>query len=549
MNRSDSIRRLPAHPDSVDILIVGGGATGLSAALDAQSRGHSVVLVERHDFAKGSSSRSTKLVHGGVRYLRQGNISLVRDALRERALLLRNAPHLVKSSDFIIPCSRRWEVPYYLFGLKIYDLLAGKLGMAPSRSLSASETMELLPGLGGNGLKGGVVYQDCQFDDTRLALTLALTATSRGAILLNYFRCDDLLKEGDRVTGVRASDLESGRVHEIRARCVINATGVFVDALRGMDDPAAKPLVSQSQGVHLVLPATFLPGDRALMVPKTDDGRVFFAVPWNGRIIVGTTDTLVPRVELEPRPLEEEISFLLRHAARFLARKPSACDVLSVYTGLRPLVNRSARRGRSASISRDHFIQASESGMITITGGKWTTCRKMAEDVIDVAEQHSGLPRLPCITHNLPLHGSGDDLPPTGDPLRVYGTDASRIHDLLNKDPDLARPLHPRLPVLRAEVVWQARHEMARSVEDVLARRTRCLTLDARASAEVAKDVGFLLADALGWTAAQRKTSVEEFLGLASASVIPHPSLPSTPSPSDPAPFPQSSEPISLVRQ
>jgi glycerol-3-phosphate dehydrogenase len=511
--RSQSLQQLTQRSRPFDIVIIGGGATGLSAALDAASRGHEVALVERHDFAKGTSSRSTKLVHGGVRYLRQGDISLVRDALRERALLQRNAPHLVRARDFIIPVRRWWQGPFYGIGLKMYDALAGKLGWEPSRWLDRKETLHALPGVNPDKLQGGVLYQDGQFDDARLALTLARTAADHGAVVLNHCACRGLLKSNGRISGVRVEDAETGDTYEIAARCVLNATGVFVDEVRRQDESSAAPIVKASQGAHVVLPAEFLPGSRALMVPETDDGRVFFAVPWHGRVIIGTTDTPVPETGEEPRALADEIEFLISHAARYLSRAPGRGDVLSVFAGLRPLVAKGAATS-TAALSRDHFIQVADSGLITITGGKWTTCRKMGEDAIDTAEKSACLTPRHCVTRDLALHaachrGAEDDH------LHVYGRDAERVRDLAAGDPDLAARLHPRLPYLRAEVVWQAREEMARTVEDVLARRTHALLLDARAAIEAANDTAALLARELGWTSAQAAKSAESFRELA----------------------------------
>jgi glycerol-3-phosphate dehydrogenase len=502
-----------------DVVVIGGGATGLSAALDAASRGHRVALVEREDFAKGTSSRSTKLVHGGVRYLRQGDIGLVRDALRERALLQRNAPHLVHAADFIIPVRHWWQGPFYALGLKVYDWLAGSLAWAPTSWLGKEETQALLPGVNPEGLQGGVMYQDGQFDDSRLALTLARTAADHGAVMLNYMSCEGLIKERGRVCGLRLRDSLSGQEMEVKCRAVINATGVFVDAVRRQDEAQAAPVVKVSQGVHLVLPAEFLPGKRALMVPETDDGRVFFAVPWHGRTIVGTTDTAVPSAELEPRPLREEIDFLMSHAARFLARAPARADVLSVFVGLRPLVARAASASTSA-LSRDHYIEVSDSGLITITGGKWTTCRKMGEEVMDVAEKVAGLAPLACVTRDLPLHGAMEP-GPEADHLAVYGRDATALRVLAEQQPEWGKLLHPKLPYLRAEVIWQARHEMACSVEDVLARRTHALLLDAEAARQAAPLTGNLLAAELGWTPQQKAESIAAFQALAEGRLMP----------------------------
>ncbi len=518
MNRDRLFSQLAAQSGPFDIAIIGGGATGLGAAVDAASRGHSVVLIEQSDFAKGTSSRSTKLVHGGVRYLKQGNVSLVLEALRERGLLVRNAPHLVHSLPFVIPSYHWWEGPFYGIGLKVYDTLAGQLGLEPSRYLTREEIIEQLPTLETEGLDGGVIYHDGQFDDARLAIHLARTAVNHGAVALNHTRCVGLMKENGHVIGVRAECVETGAQHEIRAKCVINATGVFVDAVRQMDDQKAENIVAPSQGVHLVLPREFLPGASAIMIPKTDDGRVLFAVPWHGRVIIGTTDTPVERVSVEPRALPEEIEFLMTHAARYLTRDPRPRDVLSIYAGLRPLVAMK-NADSTAALSRDHTILVSDSGLITITGGKWTTYRRMAEDVIDHAEMIGGIGLKRCVTHELMIHGSATVLDQT-DPLAVYGSDAAEIRDLMRQQPALAEKVHPKLELTAAEVVFHVRHEMARTVGDVLARRSRSLLFDAQSSMAAAPRVGALMAAELGWDAEKTAHEVSRFQTLATGYLL-----------------------------
>ena len=518
MNREHLFSQLTAHSGPFDIAIIGGGATGLGAAVDAASRGHSVVLVEQSDFAKGTSSRSTKLVHGGVRYLKQGNVSLVLEALRERGLLVRNAPHLVHSLPFVIPSYHWWEGPFYGIGMKVYDTLAGQLGLEPSRYLSREEMMKLLPTLETAGLEGGVVYHDGQFDDARLAIHLARTAVNHGAVVLNHTRCCGLMKEKGHIIGVKAECVETGQQLEIRARCVINATGVFVDAVRHMDDSKAENIVAPSQGVHLVLPREFLPGDSAIMIPKTDDGRVLFAVPWHGRVIIGTTDTPVHHATLEPRALPDEIAFLMTHAARYLTRDPRPSDVLSVYAGLRPLVAMKNSES-TAALSRDHTILVADSGLITITGGKWTTYRRMAEDVVDHAEMIGGFGMKHCVTPGLMIHGSATVLDPH-DPLAVYGSDAADIRALAVREPEWAGKVHPRLDLTCAEVVFHARHEMARTVGDVLARRSRSLLLDAQSSMSAAPRVGALMAAELGWDAEKTWHEVDRFQKLACGYIL-----------------------------
>ncbi|MCZ7534227.1 MAG: glycerol-3-phosphate dehydrogenase/oxidase [Acidimicrobiia bacterium] len=496
MNRDEATTQIAAS-DVWDVVIIGGGATGLGAAVEASSRGYRTLLVEQSDFAKGTSSRSTKLVHGGVRYLKQGNVSLVLEALKERGRLIHNAPHLVKNLPFIVPRYDWWEGPFYGVGLRVYDMLAGKLGLGPSRNLDVGETLELIPTLEPDGLRGGTVYHDGQFDDARLAITLALTAVDHGAVVANHVRVAGLVKTSGLVAGVIAQDVESGAEYTIMARVVVNATGVFVDDIIAMDQPGAKPMLQPSQGVHLVLPRSFQPGEAAIMVPKTDDGRVLFAVPWLDRVVVGTTDTPIDTTSLEPRALPEEIEFLLTHAARYLTHDPDPDDVLSVYAGLRPLV-RVDNEDLTSELSRDHTVVIGSSGLVTVTGGKWTTYRKMGEDVIDRAIAVGGLEERPSVTESLHLHGYVDDHDTLGVGLSEYGSDASTIREIIAMDESLGDLLHPRLPYVGAEIVWATRSEMARTVEDVLARRTRSLLLDARASAEIAPRAAALMATELG---------------------------------------------------
>ncbi len=514
MHRDEMIRNVRERAGRQlpwDIAVIGGGATGVGVAVDAAARGLSVVLVEAHDFGKGTSSRSTKLVHGGVRYLEQGNIPLVMSALKERGLMRRNAPHLVHDLAFIVPNYSWWEAPFYGIGLKLYDLLAGKYGFGTSRLLSKEETLERLPALEPEELRGGVIYYDGQFDDARLLIHLAMTAADHGATLLNYCPATGLKRDADGyVNGVIARDEETGEELNIPAKIVVNATGVFTDSVRQMADPAAEALVVTSQGIHLVFDRSFLKGDTALMVPKTSDGRVLFVIPWHGHAVAGTTDTPVDAPSLEPRPLEEEIEFVLETAARFFVRPPSRKDVLAVFVGLRPLVK---GEGKTSALSRDHVIHVDTSGLLTITGGKWTTYRHMAEDTVDHAITLGKLPDYECTTKNLRIHGYMENSAALGS-LEVYGSDAEAIRTLAH-DPTLAAQLHPALPYIAAEVVWAARVEMARTVEDVLARHTRALFLNADAAMAMAGPVARLLASELGrdeaWIAAQ----VAEFCALA----------------------------------
>ena len=518
LDRETARRAVAEATDPWDLVIVGGGATGLGCAIDAAARGYKTLLLERDDLAKGTSSRSTKLVHGGVRYLRQGNVSLVLEALKERGLLLKNAPHLVHDLAFVVPNYAWWEGPFYGVGMKVYDLMAGRSGFGRSRRLSREETVERLPTIEPEGLDGGVVYYDGQFDDARLAVNMAQTAAEQGAAILTYCEVMGLTKDGVEVSGVEARDLETGETHTIPARVVINATGVWTDRVRHMDDPAAPPMVQASQGVHIVLDREFLPGDHAIMVPKTDDGRVLFAIPWRDVVVVGTTDTPVDGAAAEPRPLDEELDFLLRHAARYLTRDPSPADVRSTFAGLRPLVANPSAEGGTAALSRDHVLHIADSGLVTITGGKWTTYRKMAEDTVDQASVLAGLPERPCPTEDLPIHGAGGA---ADGPLAVYGSDADAVQALMDDDPALNEPLHPARPVRAGQVVWAARNELARTVEDVLSRRTRELLLDARASVEMAPRVASLLAAELGRDEAWEREQVEAYAALAEGYLVP----------------------------
>ena len=512
MNRQDSIAALKDPSQEWDVLIIGSGATGLGAAVDSASRGYRTLLLEQEDFCKGTSSRSTKLVHGGVRYLQQGNIVLVREALHERGLMYQNAPHLVHDLSFVIPIYSWWGGPFYGVGMKTYDMLAGKLNLAPSKVLSLDQTLKHIPTVAKKGLKRGVLYHDGQFDDARFAVSLALTLDGLGGTAINYMPVTTLLKENGRTCGVKAEDKESGDVFEIRSRVVINATGVFSDGVRSMDDASNTPVVAPSQGVHMVLPRRFLPGNSAIMIPSTSDGRVLFAIPWHGHVLVGTTDTPVQATSLEPRPLEQELEFLATHARKYLDLKPEPSDVLSVFAGLRPLVKASGTKD-TKTLSREHTILVSKSNLVSIIGGKWTTYRKMAEDVVSKAASVAGLSEAPSKTKSLAIHGATKDLE-LGH-YGVYGSDAALLIALAEENSEWKVPLVPGLPYTQVELIWAVRHEMARTVEDVLARRTRALFLNAPACIKAAPMVGKLLAQELGHDEAWGRTSADAFIQLA----------------------------------
>jgi glycerol-3-phosphate dehydrogenase len=519
VNRDEMIARLEEQHEPWDFIVIGGGATGVGIAVDAASRGYDVLLLEQHDFGKGTSSRSTKLVHGGVRYLEQGNVSLVMEALKERGILRQNAPHLVGNLAFVVPSYDWWEAPFYGLGLKVYNVLAGKYGFGVSEVLSREQTLESLPTIRTEGLRGGVVYYDGQFDDARLLVNLVQTAAEQGATLLNYAPVVAITKGGDGfVDGVVMQDLEGGRERAVRARVVINAAGPFADGVRRLAEPGAPPLIAPSQGIHLVLHHSFLPGSSAIMVPHTRDGRVMFAIPWHGHTLVGTTDTPIPEATLEPRPLEEEVAFVLETAGQYLHKAPARGDVLGVFVGIRPLV-RSGDSRITAALSRDHTVHIDASGLLTTTGGKWTTYRHMAEDTVTQAAVLARLPEKPCVTRTLNIHGFHPHAQRFG-ALAAYGSDALAIHDLVRIDQRLGTPLHESLPYTRAEVVWAARVEMARTVEDVLARRCRALFLNARAAVEMAPEVAALMARELGRDAVWRQREVAAFTELAKQYVV-----------------------------
>ena len=506
MNRTEMYRRLETHAGAWDMVVVGGGATGAGVAIDGASRGYDVLLLEQSDFGKGTSSRSTKLAHGGVRYLEQGNVSLVMEALKGRGLLLQNARHLVHNLGFVVPNYDWWEAPFYGIGLKLYNLLAGKYGFGASEILSREETLERLPTINTDGLRGGVVYFDGQFDDSRLLINLLATAGELGATVLNYAQVTGICKDRDGfLNGVQVRDMEDGCEFDVAARVVVNATGPFTDEMRRKADPSAEPMIAPSQGIHLVLDGSFLAGDSAIMVPHTSDGRVMFAIPWHGHTLVGTTDTPVEEPALEPVAQEQEVAFVLQTASLYLAKKPGRGDVRSVFAGIRPLV-RSGDSANTAALSRDHTIRIENSGMITVCGGKWTTYRHMAEDCVNHAATLGRLPDRPCVTDHLNIHGFHPSASRFGR-LSAYGSDAPALEELMETEPLLAEPLHPALPYVGAEVVWAVREEMARTVEDVLARRTRALFLNARAAIAMAPRVAVLMARELGkdseWKAAQ----------------------------------------------
>jgi len=521
MKRDALLKEICEQNYECNILIIGGGATGLGAAVDGASRGYKVVLLEQNDFAQATSSRSTKLVHGGVRYLAQGDIQMVVGALQERGHLRQNAPHLVKDMRFIIGNYRWWERPFYTIGLTIYDILAGRLGLGHSSPLLKRTVKKEIPGLKQAGLKGGVVYHDGQFDDARMAVTLAQTAVDHGAVCLNYVKVVSMEKDSTgKLSGVTAVDQLSGEQYHFKAQVIVNATGVFVDDIMAMDAPNAKKKVRPSQGVHLVVDSKFLGGNSALMIPKTKDGRVLFGVPWHNKVVLGTTDTPLNHSVMEPRALEEEIDFILDQAGQYLELKPTRADVLSVFAGLRPLAapNKEGSK-KTKEISRNHKIYKSKSGLLTITGGKWTTYREMAEDAINQSVTIGGLATRPCVTKNLRVHGYSEDVDMNKWDY-VYGSDVSKINLMTNENSQYSELLLKNFTFTVAHVIWAVREEMAQSIEDVLARRVRLLFLDARAAVEIAPKVALIMANEMKKDKEWVKSQIKEFTELANGYIL-----------------------------
>ncbi|WP_291104830.1 MULTISPECIES: glycerol-3-phosphate dehydrogenase/oxidase [unclassified Flavobacterium] len=521
MNRLEQLAKLQQTPNW-DVIIIGGGACGLGTAVDAATRGYKTILLEAVDFSKGTSSRSTKLVHGGVRYLEQGNFPLVIEALKERGLMAKNARHLVRNLSFVIPNYNWWGGYFYAFGLTIYDLLAGRLSLGKSKYISKKKTIKLLPTVEQKGLRSGVIYHDGQFDDSRMAINLAQTAIEYGACVLNYAKVIHLLKDKNhQVIGVVVEDQETGKKHEIKGTAVINATGVFTNSIMKMNDKVYKKYIVPSQGIHLVFDKSFLPSNDALMIPKTSDGRVLFAVPWHDKIVIGTTDTLKKSHNLEPIATEKEIDFVLETAQRFLSKKPTRADVLSVFAGLRPLSAPEKEGQSTKEVSRSHKIIVSETGLITITGGKWTTYRKIAEDIINKAIIVHNLPKSACKTEHISIHGN--QITTTLDRenhLYIYGTDIPKILQLQENEPELKEKLHPNYDYTMAEVAWAIRYEMARTIEDILARRVRLLFLDARAAIACSKKVADLLTKELGYDEIWKQNQIAVFKTLANGFLL-----------------------------
>jgi glycerol-3-phosphate dehydrogenase len=511
VNREELIQKMQAHLEQTwDIVVIGGGATGLGIALDAVTRGYRILLLEQSDFTKGTSSRSTKLIHGGVRYLAQGDILLVYEALKERGIILKNSPNLTVNQEFVVPLYSIWDVLLYTTGLKFYDFLAGRLSLGKSKFINRKKTLEKLPLLKKERLRGGVVYHDGQFDDARLGITLAQVSVQQGAVLLNYFRVTGLTKDlQKKICGVKALDLVSGQEYTIKAKLVINATGVFADEICRMDKPGAKPSIRPSQGVHIILDGSFLRSSAAIMIPKTDDGRVLFAIPWYGKVVVGTTDTPLESISLEPKALDEEIGFILKTAGRYLTRKPNKEDILCVFAGLRPLATNPDNPEATREVSRRHKITLSPSGLLSVLGGKWTFYRRMAEETLDKAIKAGILDNHPCVTKDFKLVSHLPVL--KNERFAVYGEKAGEIEEIIRQLPKTGESVIPGFPYTKAEIIWICRNEMPVHIEDVLARRTRALVLDARMSEKLALPVAEIMAEEFGYNGQWKQNQLEEY--------------------------------------
>ena len=512
MNRDENLSKI-INCKKWDIVIIGGGASGLGAAIDSASRGHKTLLIEKHDFSKGTSSRSTKLIHGGVRYLQNGDISLVIEALKERGILRKNAPHLVKDLSFVIPSYDWWSSPFYGVGLKIYDMMAGDFGIGPSTIIDKKETEKLIPNVKKNGLKGGVIYYDGQFDDSRMAISLAQTASDQSAVLINYFEAIDLIKNKDKtISGIKVRDSINNLIYNIKSKVIIKATGVFSDSIMKMDDRKSSKMIQPSQGVHIVLEKKFLNSEHAIMVPHTSDGRVLFAVPWHNYVILGTTDTKVNQTKIEPSALSDEIDFIISNAGKYMTTKPTKEDIKSIFVGLRPLA-RTSNNKSTKEISRHHEINISTSGLISVLGGKWTTYRRIGEDLINSAEIVGGLKRVKCKTKKLKIHGYNlkTDF---NDPLYIYGSDKNKVLKITT-NPKNNNSLSKKIFITKNQIIWAIRNEMAIKLEDVLARRTRCLFLNVLETEKLVDKVLNIMADELKKDISWIKEQKLSFLSLA----------------------------------
>jgi glycerol-3-phosphate dehydrogenase len=531
----DQITRITDSGATFDVCVIGGGASGASCALDAQLRGLKTVLVDAGDFASGTSTASTKLAHGGVRYLQEAvtdldvaQYRLVEDALRERTLMLHNAPYLTRTVEFLVPCFSHFDQFYYGLGMKMYDWISGKSSLLPSRMLTREEALYRMPAMQPKGLTGAVAYADGQFDDARYAMALVETFDGLGGAALNYARVTAFEKRADGViAAAMVTDQLSKQTFRIAARSFVNATGPFSDVIRQLASAKASPRMSPSKGAHLLFPLDGFSEKDALLVPRTEDGRVIFAVPWNGRLLVGTTDTgYTPGEEMVVT--RQEIDYLLRQLNPYLSSPLRANQLVSGFAGVRPLVSAQGIKDTKKLIRDDEVEFDAESGMISILGGKWTTHRLMGQQTVDKVQEHLGGPATPTQTHEHPLSGSANyhwdywkslvsefHLPvATAQHLaHKYGTAASSVVKMSESDPSLVLPLIEGEVPIRAQVVYAARNEMASTIEDVLARRIGLQLIGWRLAIRATPVVAALLGRELGWSAANEAAAIEQYVG------------------------------------
>lgn len=529
--------------EQFDVLVIGGGITGAGVALDAAARGYRVALVEKGDFASGTSSKSTKLVHGGIRYLPNFDFALVREALLERGLLLRNAPFLVHPVGFVLPIYKGDRHPVGLpfttpwgiglgvildIGLWLYDGLAGRHNVKRHRRLSRKEVMRLAPALVTENLKQGFIYYDGQTNDARLTMAVLRTAVQYGATIANYAEVTSFVTENGKVCGAHVRDNLGNQSFIARARHIINATGVFAEEVEALTDAGSLVHVEPSKGVHLVFSREDVKiGDDAIVLPETDDKRILFLVPWESRVVFGTTDTGSGDLD-HPTATKDDIAYLLHHLNRYLSVNLTADDIISVYAGYRPLLRARSSAHSTAKLSRTHAVLQNSSGLVTIVGGKLTTYRRMAQDTVDVLSRRDGSTSMPHPTTNLPLSGSAGwpaaqrDLEVKGAALGLspqtvfhlgesYGSHASSLLSLIASDATLGTRLIEDLPYLRAEVVYACRHEMAMTLDDVLARRTSIILEDRDRGAGIVEDVAALMAMELDWSPEQQKAMIDAY--------------------------------------
>jgi glycerol-3-phosphate dehydrogenase len=531
-SRADEFKNIAG--EQFDLCVIGGGATGSACALDAQLRGIRTVLLEAGDFAGATSSAATKIIHGGVRYLEEAvkgadiqEYHVLVRALHERVRMLENAPHLTRTLEFLVPSYSWIDVAYLDIGLKIYDWLAGSGRISPSKFLSQEETLERMPVLKQDGLKGSVAYADGQFDDARYDLALVQTFTAAGGNALNYAKVTDFLRDANgKISGVHVEDYQTNAAFTVKAKAIVNATGIFSDSIRGLANPSLHKRIRASKGAHILLPLAVFPTEDALLIPKTEDGRVVFAIPWQRRLLVGTTDEEVsPEEELVVT--KQDIEYLLRHLNQYLATPVSPGDIVSGFAGARPLVASGDERD-TKKLARDDVIEVDpHSGLISIMGGKWTTHRAMAEDTIDRAQQALGAPQTDSRTRNYVLYGGQgftDDFwkqlcrrfsisERTAHHLAgKFGTAAVEVLALGEGSPALMELILEGGSAIRAEVIYSVRHEMACTIEDVLARRLGMQFYSWRDAIEAAPLVGSLMAEELQWTSSVAREAVTSYV-------------------------------------